>query len=70
MMLPTTLTCSPYPVGVGVYVPRHIIIDDGSDVRNIQAPRSHIGGHKDGRVGLLESRDDIVTLELRHVTME
>jgi hypothetical protein len=49
---------------------RHIIIDDVTYLRNIQAPRRYIRGNQETRLARPESLNGHVSLALRKVTMD
>lgn len=54
-------------VRVCVDVARHVVVDDGADVRNVEAARRHVRRHQNVRLLLLEAGDDAVALALlRH----
>lgn len=64
------LTGSSDPVDIILYGQRESIINDGSNVRNIQSPSCHISCHKQPRFASLEFLQSVHTCGLRHVTME
>ncbi len=54
---------------VRVDIPGQIKVDHRPDVRNVQTPSGNVSRNQDGKILLLETRNDLVPLVLAQIAM-